>query len=424
MKTRFKWRGPLAKEWARAVLLSLFCLVADASAQPASGTNWPGFRGPGGTGHALGANPPLAWHGREGKNILWKARVPKPGLNSPVVWGNRLFLTGADDSSRQIYGYDADSGKLLFQHDASGIPGSPSNENLPRVMDETGFAAPTMATDGRFAAAIFATGDLVCLTMEGKRVWARNLGVPNNHYGHASSLIGHDGLLFVQYDQKKDSRLFAFDLASGNLAWQVERGVISWSSPLLIQNDGRWELILTNSKFVDAYAPKTGALLWRVECLDGEVAPSAAYASGIVGVANEHASARAIDIRNHRSGPKLLWSWDKVLPDASSPLASEKYFVIPSGFGAVNCLDLKTGQVLWEHDFDVGFYSSPILVEDRVYISDLSGKTQIFRMADRFELLATAELGEDIYATPAFQGRRIYIRGLSHLFCIQERPLQ
>jgi outer membrane protein assembly factor BamB len=101
-------------------------------------------------------------------------------------------------------------------------------------------------------------------------------------------------------------------------------------------------------------------------------------------------------------------------------LASGKHVIIPSAFGAVNCLNLKTGDVLWEHDFDVGFYSSPILVNDRVYLADLSGTVQIFKMADQFELLGMAELGEDVYATPAFVGERIYVRGVTHLFCVAE----
>jgi outer membrane protein assembly factor BamB len=383
--------------------------------------NWTNFRGPGANGHAVHANPPLNWSVEEGKNILWKTKVPKPGMSSPVIWENRLFLTGADESSRQIYCFETDTGELLWQHDVDGIPGSPPKDKLPDVMDAAGLAAPTVTTNGRYVAAIFATADLVCVNMEGKRIWAKNLGVPDNPYGHASSLISHKNLLFVQYDQKDNSKLLAFDLASGNPVWQVKRGAISWSSPILIDNDGRMELILTNSKAADGYDPKTGKLLWHVECLSGDVAPSAAYADGVVFVANEYACASAIDVGNHGSEPKILWQWDEILPEAASPLANEHYLILPSGYGAVTCLDAKTGKVFWEHEFDDGFYSSPILVNDRVYVIDLSGRMQIFKMDDEFELLGTSEIGEDAYATPAFVGDRIYIRGVTHLFCIEEQ---
>jgi len=383
--------------------------------------NWPGFRGPGANGHAAHANPPLNWSAKEGTHILWKTKVPKHGMSSPIIWDNRLFLTGADDSTRQIYCFETDTGTLLWQHDVNGIPGSPHDGLLPDVLDETGFAAPTATTNGRYVAAIFATGELVCVNMKGERIWAKHLGIPTNHYGHASSLISHRNMLFVQYDQKDNSQLLAFDLASGHLAWQVTRGVISWSSPILIDNKGRMELILTNCKAVDSYDPKNGQLLWHVDCLGGEVAPSAAYADGIVFVANENATASAIDVGNHGSGPEILWQWDEALPDAASPLANEDFLILPTGFGVVSCLDVKTGKMLWEQEFDDGFYSSPILVNECVYIIDLSGTMQIFKMDDEFELLGASPIGEETYGTPAFVGTRIYIRGVTHLFCIEEQ---
>ena len=383
--------------------------------------NWPNFRGPGAIGHAINANPPLDWNVEEGKNILWKTEIPKPGMNSPVVWEDKLFLTGADKSKRQIYCFDTDTGNLLWKHDADNIPGSPPEKDLPKVMEDTTLAAPTMTTDGRYAAAIFATGDLVCVNMEGKRVWAKNLGIPDNTYGYASSLINYENLLFVQYDQKKNSKLFAFDLQSGNPVWQVSRDVISWSSPILVDNNGRMELILTNSEAVDGYDPKTGQHFWHVKCLSGEVASSAAYANGIVFVGNEYSIASAIDISNHSSEPNILWQWDEILPNASSLLANDEYLIIPSSYGIVDCLNVKNGTVFWEKEFDEGFYSSPILVNDRVYIIDLAGTMQIFKMDEKFELLGTSKIGEQAYATPAFVGGRIYIRGMKHLFCIEQQ---
>ena len=145
-------------------------------------------------------------------------------MSSPIVWEGRIFLTGADDESRQLYCVDADSGKLLWQHDVDGVPGSPDSGKLPEVLDQAGFAAPTPTTDGKYVAAVFATGELVCVDTQGKRNWIRHLGVPNNHYGHASSLLCHEDLLFVQYDQKENSQLLAFNLASGKPVWQASAG--------------------------------------------------------------------------------------------------------------------------------------------------------------------------------------------------------
>lgn len=384
--------------------------------------SWPGFRGPGARGCALHAEPPLGWSAKEGKGILWKTPVPTHGMSSPVVWGKRVFLTGADDSSRQVYCFGADDGKPLWRHEVDGLPGFPSGSELPRVLDETGYAAPTATTNGEQVAAIFATGELVCVDMDGKRVWAKHLGVPRNPYGHASSLLSRGNLLFVQLDQKAGSRLLTFDLATGRPVWEAKRGdATSWASPILIENQGRSELVLVSCTTVDGYDPATGKPLWSVECLDGEVAASAAYADGVVFVSNDGATTSAIDIRKHAADPEILWEWDENLPDAASPLAKDGYVIVPTAFGVVTCLEARTGKVLWEKEFDRGFCSSPVAVGDRVYMADVSGTTQIFRLGGEFESLGVGEVGEGVYATPAFVGDRVYIRGLMHLFCVRAK---
>ena len=382
--------------------------------------NWPSFRGAGSNGHASFASPPLRWSAKQSKNIVWKTPIGKHGMSSPVVWKERLFLTGADDESRDVYCFDTRTGKQLWEHKVSHLPDAPEDDLLPEVLEETGFAAPTVATNGRVVAAVFATGELVCVNMKGERVWAKHLGIPNNHYGHASSLICGPDLLFVQYDQNKNSKLLAFEMPTGKLAWQVARNEMSWSSPILVENGGRAELILTDNKSVCSYAPKTGKRLWSVDCLNGEVAPSAAYGDGIVFVAVENSAATAIDIRNHDEDPNVLWQWDESLPDTASPVANGDFLILPTAFGVVTCLDSKTGKVFWEHEFDQGFSSSPILVKEHIYIIDLSGKMQVFKIGQTFQPIGESDIGEPVYATPAFVGGKIYIRGLRHLFCIGE----
>lgn len=392
--------------------------ASDAALAEASWSNWPSFRGPNSLGRARGANPPLKWNAKGGTGIEWKVTLPKHGMSSPVAWGDRLFLTGADEVSRQVYCVDGRTGGLLWKHDVSGVPGAADDGKLPDVLDETGFAASTPTTNGQYIAAIFATGELVCLNRDGERIWIQHLGIPHNHYGHASSLLCRGNRLFVQYDKKENAQVLAFDLKSGDLVWQADRRSLSWSSPILAEHQGKTELVLTDSQAVEGYDPTSGKSLWRVECLSGEVASSAAFANGTVFVANEGARASAIAA----SGPeqKIVWQWDEALPDAASPVANDDYLVLPTAFGTVSCLDTKTGKVFWQHDFDNGFSSSPILVDDRVYATDLSGMTQIFKMDDEFVLLSTADVGEPVYATPAFIKDRIYVRSLSHLYCIRE----
>ena len=191
--------------------------------------NYPFFRGPEGIGVAYQKNTPVDWNGADGKNILWKVKVPKPGFSSPIIWGNQLFVTGADAQARMVYCYDRKTGKLLWEAAADNIQGSPAG--MPKVTTDTGLAAPTMATNGRSVFAMFATGDIIALDMSGKRIWARNLGVPDNHYGHSSSLVVYQDNLLVQYDTNKSGKLVALSVNSGETTWETARkSKIAWSS--------------------------------------------------------------------------------------------------------------------------------------------------------------------------------------------------
>lgn len=413
-----RWIAAVLIGWTLVLLASL--VMGQGEDARAKSPSWPSFRGTGGNGHAELASPPTTWNDKDGINILWKTPIARHGMSSPIVSGDCVFVTAANHDVRQLLCFNANTGKILWHHDVNGIPGSPK-QGLPHVLDETGYAAPTAVTNGRAVAAVFGTGELVCVNFKGERMWDRHLGVPKNHYGHASSLIGHENLVIVQYDQKADQKVMALDIATGRPVWETKRRAISWSSPILVDNEGRPELILTNSRDVDGYDPKTGKHLWRVECLSGEVASSAAFADGVAFVASEGSAATAIEIAKHAAKPKILWQWQDSLPDAASLVATEDFLVIPTAFGVVTCLDAKSGKVHWEHEFDRGFSSSPILVNDRVYIVDMSGNMQAFRMSKKFEHLGEGHLGEGAYATPAFVGSRIYIRGLKHLYCIEQR---
>ena len=385
---------------------------------------WPSFRGPGDYGVAHYDTAPTDWDAPSGKNIRWKAEVPLPGFSSPVVWDRHIFLTGATESVREIYCYDADTGDLRWKQALPPFAGTPAKP--PKVSEDTGYAAATMAVHGSLAFAIFANGDIACYDFEGKKRWGRNLGVPDNHYGHSSSLIAYDDLLFVQYDEKTDPRLIALKAESGEEAWVAKRSKISWASPALIHPSSGAQLILNSELDVDAYAPKTGALLWTHECLDGEVAPSPAYAANTVFAANEYAMASAIrlDAGGEKTQSEIIWEWDEALPDVSSPVGSDTHFYIATSMGEIVCLDINTGEETWLEEFDQGFCSSPILVGDRIYALDLMGTMNIFKTGAAFELIGAPVLGEKAYATPAYLDGRIYLRAEKHLYCIEEQDEQ
>ena len=376
--------------------------------------NYPFFRGAEGIGVAFQKNTPTEWNGAGGKNVIWKVKVPKAGFSSPIIWGNQLFVTGADAQSRVVYCYDKSSGKLIWEAAADNIEGSPAK--IPKVTADTGLAAPTMATDGRAVFAIFATGDVIALDMSGKRLWARNLGVPDNHYGHGSSLIIYKDKLLIQYDTNKSGKLLALASQTGATVWEtVRNSKISWSSPILVNTGSRTELILTTNPNVNAYNPETGKELWNIACLSGEVGPSAGYADGMVFAGNEYAKLVGIKIGGT---PEIAWESDEFLPEVSSPLAVNGLLYVATSYGVFACYDAKTGTKNWSQEYGDAFYSSPVYADGKVYITDMSGKTHIVKATKEYQLIGTPELGEKAVCSPVFQDGRVYLRGMNQLYCM------
>ncbi|WP_303918846.1 PQQ-binding-like beta-propeller repeat protein [Draconibacterium sediminis] len=371
------------------------------------------FRGPLAQGVIMHKNIPTEWDGAAGANVVWKAEVPKHGFNSPVIWGDKLFVAGADNTTREVYCYNRNDGKLLWTGVADNISGSPATP--PRVTDDTGLSAPTLTTDGNAVFAIFGTGDVIAFDMNGKRLWARNLGVPDNHYGHSSSLITWNGKLLVQYDTNRGGKVMALDNKSGETVWETQRNSkISWASPVLAEVDGKYQLVLTADPIVAGYDVENGEELWSVECMMGEVGPSVGYADGIVVAANEYARMVAIDIRTQ----EVLWEDDFYLPEASSILAHDGLVFVATSYGVFVCYDLKEGELLWEDDFGSPVYSSPVFADGKVYLMDNDGVMRIYEFSRELKKVGENELGEMSGPTPAFADGRIYIRGENDLYCI------
>jgi len=381
---------------------------------------WPCFRGPDGNGVVEGRTTPVSWDAGTGAGIVWKAPVPKHGYSSPVVWSNRLLVTGGDARAREVYCFDTETGALLWTAQEGNVPGAPP---APTEVDEetTGWAAPSAATDGHRVFAIFATGNLLCLDMAGTMQWAKHIGVHDNNYEHASSLILHENLLFVQFDNRSEPQVLALDPADGKIVWEVAGEDVSWSSPICVELGGRRQLIVTDSTWATGYDPKTGVALWSLECLGGELGPSAAVAGERVFVCNDGAAGVCIELAKDAEGaftPSAKWQWFDALPDTASPVATDAYVFFASSGGLISCVNAQTGETVWEHELDNGCYASPIKSGDAVYALDLDGTMHIFKSSGTYTSLGEPKLGETCSATPALVGSRIYVRGEKNLYCI------
>jgi outer membrane protein assembly factor BamB len=334
-------------------------------------------------------------------------------------------LAGATKQKREVYCFDADTGKLQWQREVGGTVQREAKP--PKVGEGTGYAAPTMACDGQRVFAIFANGDISAFDLAGNPAWVRSLGVPKNSYGHASSLSVYQDLVIVQYDQgsSKDnkSQLLALRVTSGETAWSVPRAVPnSWASPIVIEHEGAPQIITAADPWVIAYQPSNGEEIWRAKCLQYDVGPSPVYERGVVYVVSEFPCLSAVraDGRGDVTETHVLWTADAGLPDTASPLVTDQFVLLAASFGTVTCYDVAKGdEPLWEEDFDGSFSSSPSRVGSRVYLFATEGKAWIVEPSrEECRRVSEADLGEECVTSPAFQPGRIYIRGKKHLFCI------
>lgn len=396
----------------------LFSKKSDTKKQPSAYKadekllrNWPAFRGPFGQGVSYASNLPENWDGLSGENILWKKKLTRSGFSSPVVWEDKIFLTLADQEAREVACFDLNTGEKIFGTIVKDIPSSSSL--FPEVADDTGYGAATCTTDGQRVYTVFATGLVTALDFTGKIIWEQNLGVPENHYGHSSSLVIFQDIVLVQFDQDSGGAVLGLDSETGKVLWQTERDVItSWSSPLVIPEEGK--VLLNADPYAGCYNPVTGEQLWLVDIMSGEIGVSPAYKDGIAVFANKFAVLAAVDIE---SG-EVLWEYFDNLPDVSSPVVIGSYIIMTDAVGTMSCLDLKSGDVVWEHEFDEGFYCSPIAAGPYVYVTDLEGLTHIVRPGPEFDLVASCPVGEKVVSTPAFVDNKIVIRGVNTLYCI------
>jgi len=377
-------------------------------------TNQATFRGYMGHGVSYHNNIPVNWNGSTGENIKWKVAFSKPGFNTPVIWGDKLFISGGDEAARIVTCYNRNNGQLLWEKEVTGIQGSPTT--MPRVTDDTGLAAPTMAVDGTRVYAIFATGDIIAFDLQGNKVWGRNLGVPRNHYGHSSSLQVWENKVVVQYDTGSSGRMLALNTATGETLWDVERPVtVSWASPILIDVEGKIQVVTTSDPYVSGHDLETGAEIWKVEAMMGEVGPSVAYGDGLVYATNEYARLVAIE---PRPGATFVWEDDEYLSEASSPVVYNGLLFEATSYGVLVCYDSRTGEKQWEKEYGEGFYSSPMVADGKLYIIDLGGVTHIIKADRTGTVVGDPELGEGGFALPVFADGVIYLRGYEYLYCI------
>jgi outer membrane protein assembly factor BamB len=385
--------------------------------------NWPRFRGADGNGSSILTNLPASWDAKTGAGIAWKVPAPAGGFNSPIVWGDRVFFSGGDAKKREVFCLDGKTGQTLWRQPVVIAPSGtgPAAE----VPESTGYAAATMATDGRRVYVMFANGDCAALTLDGKPAWSKGFGALKNPYGHATSLATWQDRLIVQLDQgdseDNKSKLYELDGRTGQIIWQRPRSVgASWATPIVIEAAGKAQIITLAVPCVISYAATDGAELWRVECLNGEITPSPIFAGGLLFVASP--SEKLVAIRPDGLGnvtkSHVVWTNEDNVPDVTSPTSNGELVFAVTTAGMLTCFDAKDGKKQWEHDFDTECHASPSVAGSRLYVFSQKGTAFVVEAARQFKELFRTEMGDGFHASPAFAQDKIFLRGVTNMWCL------
>jgi outer membrane protein assembly factor BamB len=388
--------------------------------------NWPRFRGPEGSGISAFTNAPKEWDVKSGSGILWKVAVPAGGFNSPISWGERLFFSGGNALKREVFCLDAKTGQTVWQQDITKVPGSPTQG--VEIPDTTGYAAASMATDGKRVYVIFANGDLAAFSMDGKPIWAKSFGPLKNPYGYATSLATWTDKIILQLDQGESeegkSKLYALDGQTGQIVWQRPRKVgSSWATPIVIEAAGKTQIITLAVPWVISYSATDGAELWRVECLNGEITPSPIFAGNLVILPSPSDRLLAIRPDGHGDVTKtgIAWTSEENVPDVTSPVGNGELVFTITTPGLLTCFDSTNGKKLWEHDFDMEFHSSPGISGDRLYLFGQKGAAYVVEAARQYKEVFHTEMGDAFHASPVFLDGRVIMRGATNVWCLGEK---
>lgn len=389
---------------ASALVLST-CAVRSAI-DPAK--DWPAWRGPTRDGIAApGQNPPVQWSETEG--ILWKAPIPGRGHGSPTVVGDRIYLATADQMKRtqSVLCLDRLTGKVVWQtevHDSLADPGKHSNSSA---------ASSTVACDGDRLFINFLNGGAVhttALALDGKVLWQRKICDFLTHQGFASSPFLYEALVLVSADHKGGGVIAALDRKTGGIVWTESRPKHhNYTSPAIVQAGGRAQMVMAGCNLITSLDPSTGRKLWEMdgsteECVGSVVTDGVrVFASG--GYPKNHTVAVVADGSN-----KVAWQ-NTTRVYVPSMIARDGHLFAVTDAGLAVCWKSDTGEELWKERLGGDFFASPVMAGDRIYASNVAGKTFVFIATPKaFQLLATNQLGDETYASPVICDSRIYLR--------------
>jgi len=381
---------------------------------------WPGWRGPTGQGLAKGGGYPDQWSDTE--NVLWRVEVPGSGNSSPIVWGDRIFLTTAQEGGRRLslLSYRRSDGMLLWE---TPIP----QEGVEQAHGKNGHASATPVTDGALVYASFGTHGLFAFDFDGRIVWHRGVGSLDNYHGTAGSPILYGDSVILYQDHRGPSFVAAFDKKTGKKKWRTARSAsVGWGSPIVIRTSTRDELIVSSQQVVSAYDPNTGGLLWTATGNKFEVIPTPTVGQGLV-FCSSGRSGSTLAIRPGGKGDvtetHIVWKSPKGAPFVPSTIVvGDQLYMVNDMQSVVTSLEAKTGQLLFQGRLGAarreGFSASPVAVDGKIFFTNDNGETFVLAAGPKFQLLHVNRLNARTLASPALVDGRWYFRTDRELVCI------
>ena len=411
--------------------LALLCCLGS----PALAENWPQFRGPTHQGLSSETGVPLQWS--TSSNIAWKIEIPGESWSSPIVWGDRVFVTTATDNGQSchVLALSAKDGRVIWDKEVF--------QQVPRRKEgRNTYASPTPATDGERVYACFGDGSFVALSLAGEVLWTNRDFPFYGQHGLGSSPILYRDVLIMARDGSSEgedkklgwqkpwdqSYVLALDVKTGQQRWKGSRGLsrISHGVPTVWEHDGSAEIISEAGDVVQGFDPKNGRRVWSSEVIGEGKVPSVIVGDGLAFTSGgwggkETIKAFRLGGEGDLKETNLVWEQRKGMPKVPSMIYVKPYLFASTDGGVASCLKGETGEIVWQDRLNGNFSASPVSAEGRIYFLSDEGVTTVIEAGPEFKVLAKNPLEEKVQASIAISGRHLFIRTEKSLFCIGEK---
>lgn len=391
------------------------------SSVPSFAEDWPGWRGPRGDGSSAEQNVPTRWSDTE--NIAWKVALPYSGHSSPVIWGDRVFVVGTDldQARRMVAAYDRKTGKHLWEQAVVTSP-------LERKHRLNSFASSTPAVDAERVYVSFLEEKqmlIVAYDHAGKELWRVHPGIFSSVHGYCSSPVLYKDKVIVNGDHDGEAYLVALDRANGRTLWKTprENKTRSYCTPIIREIAGRTQMMLSGSLCVASYDPEDGKLQWIIDGPTEQFVASPVYSHDRLFITGGFPERHVLSIdpkgKGNVTDTHVVWRHSgKIASYVPSPVALGNYVVIVSDSGVGTCLDAVTGKVQWSEQLSKHYSASLVTAGGLAYLLDDDGVTKVVKPGPKLEIVATNELKEHCFASPAISRGQLFVRGETSLYCI------